>query len=174
MLVDWQIQGLAPKCAARGTPFAVGERIVCLLYRDSDGQLQRVDLCPEAEATFTLQGQKLGRWVRVLRPAAEADKAARKQVLDAATECFLSLYNGESALPEMPQDEAELRNALCQILALLLERKRRLKPVGAPEDALQHYRYPATGQQVQVPLMPIKPQVLAQVQKDLGDLLGLA
>jgi hypothetical protein len=117
-MVDWQIQPLSRTCAATGEPLQEGERVACYLFRDDEGQLRRADIHAGAADTYLPTGRVLGRWGRTLKPRSEEDKEARQQALASAEELFLSLFE------TVGEAEDATADALKQVLALLLERKR--------------------------------------------------
>lgn len=163
-MIDWQIQPLSRTCAATGQPLEEGERVTCFLFRDEQGQLQRADVRGAEAADFTPEGVTLGRWGRTLKPRNEEEREAKQQALASAEELFMSLA-------EASVEGDDTRDALLQILALLLERKRVLKEVERPEAAVVRFKHAKTGQTFDVPMHEIAPTQLIALQGQLEALV---
>ncbi len=159
--MDWQFKPPARQSSLSGEAFNEGEYVVCLLYLDEAGALQRSDLRSEEEDAFEAPGGLLGRWKREVKAPDEEAREARQQLMATTEELFLSLFeaNGE-------EGEAE-RDALKQLLALMLERKRVIKREGGIVDGVQKYRHPKQDREYAVPMGDIDPAVLIRLQEQL-------
>lgn len=165
ILMDWQIQPLARRCALTNEPLETGERIACFLYRDEQGQLARADVRESAAGDFHCAGAILGRWGRTVKDRGEEEREARQQQLASTEELFLSLYQMEDDSPNRE------REALKQLLALLLERKRVLRPQGPPKDGLALYLHIRSKQSYPVPMHDIPLEQLLPLQEQLATLV---
>ena len=115
LAADWPIKHRAESCAVTKRPFEEGESFYTLLFRDGDGY-RREDLSEEAWAQRNENIQPFSFWKTQFElPPAELPETLGRQ---SAEELFRRL---------LAQTDAP-RNA-CYVLALMLERKRALKPV---------------------------------------------
>ncbi|MGA2052638.1 MAG: hypothetical protein ABSH19_04935 [Opitutales bacterium] len=158
-MTDWPIKSLARSSFASGRAFALGERVTCVIYRSPEGLL-RADLGEEEAEAWQAPGEVLGRWVRKVEDEDEA--ALRRQSLASAEEMFLAMAQ-ESAGAGPDKD------LLLQFLALQLERKRVLRPVGTTAGS-QKYLHVKTQQQFSVPQQELNPERVAALQKQLHHL----
>jgi hypothetical protein len=159
-MTDWPIKSLARMSFASGRPFALGERVTCVIYRGPEGLL-RADLGEEEAGSWQAPGEVLGRWTREVEDADEA--ALRRQSLASAEEIFLAMaQESGGAGPE--------KDLLLQFLALQLERKRVLKSVGAAAGGAQKYLHVKTQQEFGVPQQALNPERVATLQKQLHHL----
>jgi hypothetical protein len=95
-----------------------------------------------------------------VRAKETAIKETQKQTLLSAEELFLSLFlEDNTSLQE--------REGLKQILALLLERKRILKPQGLPHQQTQSYLHVKTGIVYNVSIGSIDPNFLNVIKQQV-------
>ncbi len=149
--MDIAIRPVAATCAVSGRPLAPGDRVWSVLARRPDGMLERIDVHADHQAALIAPGPVLCRWSQRVRAPAESAAAARRAALQSAEEVFLSLFDEpENGAAQGPA--AEARDRLKFFLALQLERKRLLKPIGP-----RRYRHAPTGREFTVPDFPITP-----------------
>jgi hypothetical protein len=172
MLQDWQIQHRADHCSLTGEPFVQGKYFYTALFLGKDGECQRLDLSESA-------------W--------KARAAEEKRGEAQAPFCFWrsKFQLPAPAIPEtMPKESAEslLRQFVeggrpeharaCYILALMLERKRLLRPIETrqvPGGArLLIYEHAKTGETFLVTDPQLKLDQLAEVQSEVTKLLASA
>lgn len=146
--------------------------------------------------------RELGRWVRLIKEPGKGREAARA-ALQTTEELFLGLFglaapsaggeesgevsglppagaearefSGQGEVPVSGRSEPEPGNlaALKHLLALQLERKRVLRPLGKRAlEGFQDYRHARSGQVVPVPVVPLDPRTVAHIQTTLGDLMA--
>ena len=166
-MVDWQIKTMADRCQSRGSLFNPGDRVACLIYQDKEAsELRRLDLLEDAVADYTLPGELLGRWVRLVgEPDAEAGSAA--DGLQSAEELFLSLYEAEREAAALTE-----KQALQHLLALLLERKRVLRPLPPRQvEGTQTYLHVKSKRSFAVPVIEISAPLMARIEDSIGDLI---
>ena len=167
MLPDWTIQARTNRCDVTGQPFADGESFYTLLYRDRDDTLSRRDVSAEG-------------WRRL-----KADRSAPRP---------FSFWRSKFVPPPPPAPEAlpkadaetRLRRFLAEnrpehlraayILALMLERKRVLRPTDSRTDGaggrrLLFYEHAATGETFVVTDPGLRLDQLEEVQREVGELL---
>jgi len=160
--MDWNVRPSARESQVSGTVFAPGSRVRSILWRDGAGQWQRLDVL-EAENLVPPPGPVMGWWVREVRDGRDPETERRQQWQAAAEDLFLNL-------PEVAADaEAE---AVRYLLALQLERKRRLRPVGRAIEGVQEYRHPRSGRHFRVPQVSLSPPEWARLTEALDRLLG--
>lgn len=165
--MEWSIKNLADASAHSGRRFEPGERIVCFVFKDAEsGELSRADIFAEETEVFEVPGPVLGRWGRVLKAPGEKRESGRER-LASAEEFFLSLYTEGGAAAE---DEAE---ALKQMLALFLERKRVLRPLGPRQKTgFQRYRHVRRKEEYAVPVAELSPDTILRIRETLGEILA--
>ena len=165
---DWTIQSRADHCEVSGQPFADGEAFFTLLYRDKKlNTLRRRDVSkagwrtlqsgPEKDAPFCLWRS------RFTAPPPPSPEALPR----ADAEGLLRRFLGEN--------RPEQRRA-AYILALMLERKRLLRPTETrPDEAgggkLLFYEHARTGETFVVTDPGLRLDQIAEVQREVAALL---
>jgi hypothetical protein len=174
MIHDWPIQHRAEHCADTGRAFDEGELCYTLLARDREGALTRCDLSEEAwKERVKLAGQP---------GAPEAPFCfwrSKFQAPPAAAPDTLPKENAESLLRHFLAGSRAEHARACYILALMLERKRLLRPIevrpnGAGELAgrLLVYEHAKTGEVFLVVDPGMRLDQLAEVQTEVAALLA--
>lgn len=162
MSQDWDIKRRADHCTATGKPFEEGESFYTLLYFEQ-GEFRREDLCEEAWKARNDNFQPFSFWRSKFEPPppAEPDPLAKETAED-----LLRRY--------MEESDAGHENAR-YILALMLERKRLLKPVEVKEEEgrrLLIYEHAKTGEVFVVPDPELKIDQIQTVQEEVAGLLA--
>ena len=167
MLQDWTIQARTDHCDVTGEPFADGEAFYALLYRDRQDVLARRDV--SAAGWRQLRADpKAARPFSFWRSKFTPPPAAPPEALPPAdAETLLRRFLAESR-PEHAK--------VIYILALMLERKRRLRPRDAPPDPttgqrLLIYEHVGTGESFAVRDPGLRLDQLDDVQREVGALL---
>ncbi len=164
---EWTIQTRADRCDVTSEPFKDGESFYTLLYRNAkDDTLHRRDVSPQSWRTL------------------QADPAAEPPF-----SVWRSKFTLPTRAPEtLPKADAEglLRRFLVAslpeharatyILALMLERKRLLRPTGTRQDEetgrrLLFYEHVRTGETFVVVDPGLKLDQIAEVQQEVAGLL---
>jgi hypothetical protein len=155
----------AKSCHVNGEAFVTDERIVSLLVRPDGGEsIERYDLSESAEADFTPPGLVACRWRHIYTPRGSINPERTLKLT--AENLFLTLADPGNEL-----SEAETR--LVQFLALMLERKRVLRPKGLTEDGARSiFEHPGTKTRFEVPVGEFTPEFFLAVQDQLSVLLG--
>ena len=163
--MEWQVKPISRRCFVSDAPLRAGDKVVCIICKPVDAEIERADILAENIGQFQGNGIELGRWTREVKERAEEDREARLQLLATREEFFLSLFT-ESEDPS--GDKAVLK----QLLALLLERKRILRPIGKPSNNIQHYLHVRTRDEYDVPMDELQPEQVARIQPALETLVG--
>ena len=163
--MELQLQPLASACHVSGQAFLEGARVASFLVRGKTGEVARFDLLESEAGGFVPEGTVACRWVHVFKPRKQADNPERELKLTAET-LFLTLTDPSAELtPENVR--------LVQFLALMLERKRVLKPKGPTADGSRTvYEHAKTKQLIEVPKGELNPEFFVQVQEQLSVLVG--
>lgn len=164
-MTEWQVQPLSRRCAVSAEPLKPGDRVTCVVLKPAGAEIARFDVLEERLPEFNPEGIVLGRWTRVVKDRQDEDRETRLRQLATREEFFLSLFADET---DPDGDKAVLK----QLLALLLERRRILRPLGRPETGLQRYKHLRTGDEYLVPTGDISPEQVARVQHALEVLVA--
>lgn len=167
-MVDWQIKTMADRSKQSGTPFHPGDRVECLVYMDDEAsELGRTDLLEAEAPDFSLPGELLGRWVRLIEEP-DADARSAPATLQSAEDFFLSLYEGVSDEENPPVEKQALRH----LLALMLERKRVLRAVGPRQiEGVQAYLHVKSKNTFDVPIISISANLMERIEDSVGELM---
>lgn len=175
--MDLSIRRVAKTSSLSGDSFEAGELVESFLFRDAEGILERADLRRAEVEGWSAPGAVICRWQHRIKTPSDDEAESRRQSLASAEEMFLALAGlGESeveegatppaAPPEAP--ESRERSVLLNLLALLLERKRVLKPVrGRPG----HFLYGSEKRPVNVPRIDLDPREIVPLVAELDGLL---
>jgi hypothetical protein len=162
MQQDWNIRTRSESCEATGRHFAEGETFHTALFREGDG-FRRADFSEEAwRERLTAEGadQPFSSWKsRYEPPAPPAPEALPKD--DA--EGMLRMLAGS--------DDPAHTNAR-YLLAVMLERKRILRPHPSQEKSLLVYEHAKTGETFLIPDPGLSLADLAAVQEEVSALLS--
>jgi len=159
------LQPRAASCFVSGQAFRDGDRVASLLARTDRGEVARYDALESQAGLLRPEGFVACRWVQVFREHARAGDPGRALRLSAEN-LFLTLAD--------PATEATPETArLVRFLALLLERKRALRPRGRTPDGLREiYEHSRTKELFEVPAADLSPEFFAAVREQLGVLVG--
>ncbi|GAB1488449.1 hypothetical protein MASR2M8_08940 [Opitutaceae bacterium] len=164
--MDLNLQPLAQTCFVTGQPFVEGERVLSHLVRNASGsEVMRYDVRETSAAEFAPSGVVACRWVHAFKPRKPGDTSERDLKLTAEN-LFLTLADPSSELNEES-------TRLVQFLALMLERKRLLRPKGRSADGSRNlYEHAGTKQMYEVPAGELSPEFFMAVQAQLSVLVG--
>jgi hypothetical protein len=164
--MDLQLKPTADACCVTHAAFQAGDRVVSFLVRDAaTGEFVRADCLAAQESGATFPGEVLCRWTRTFKPVpvgVNLDRALRLS----ADSLLLSLTEDADA----PVEE---NGPLKQFLALMLERKRLIRPRGASADGTRRvYEHGRTKRMLEVPAGTMDDAFFLQMRDKLGVLLG--
>ena len=160
---EWPIKQRSDVCAQTQRPFEPGEQFYTLLFREGEG-FRREDLSADAWQTRNENIQPFSFWKsRYEPPPATAPEPLAKETAEDLLRRLLAENNPNN------------RNA-CYVLAVMLERKRVLKPVTAErsdEEPLLIYEHAKSGEVFLVPEVKLRLDQLEHVQAEVAALLQL-
>jgi hypothetical protein len=164
--MDLNLQPLAPACVVSGDQFSAGERVASFLVRSTQtGEIVRYDMKEAAAATFAPSGPVACRWVKLFKPRGGDEHPERTMKLTAEN-LFVTLAD-----PATDPSPDNIR--LVQFLALLLERKKVLRPKGLNHDRTKNvYERAKSKELFEVPIADYTPIFFQQVQAQLSVLVG--
>jgi hypothetical protein len=163
--MEMHLQPLATTCFISGEPFVEGARVASFLVRGASLEIVRYDVLEAHAPQFAPEGFIACRWVQAYKPRKAGENADRALKLTAEN-LFVTLAD--------PTTEPTPENTrLVQFLALMLERKKILKPRGKSADGernlLEHTK---TKQMFEVPAGELTPEFFIAVQQQLSVLVG--
>jgi hypothetical protein len=163
--MEMHLQPLATACAVSGEPFVEGSRVASFLVRTPKLDVVRYDLLESQLGHFVPEGFVACHWVHVFKPRKAGENADRELKLTAEN-LFVTLAD---PLTE-PTPES---TRLLQFLALMLERKKILRPKGRSADRERNvYEHAKTKQLFEVPVGELTPEFFVAVQEQLSVLVG--
>ncbi len=158
------LQPTANACFVSGAPFVAGARVASYLVRSAAMQIVRYDVLEENVATFAPDGFVACRWVHAFKPRLAGENPEREMKMTAEN-LFVTLAD-----PATEPTPESIR--LVQFLALLLERKKLLRPKGRSADGQrQVYEHAKTKQIFEVPVGELTPEFFVAVQEQLSVLI---
>lgn len=163
--MEMNLQSLATACYVSGEPFIEGARVASYLVRATTLEIVRYDVLEKHAGAFAPEGFIACRWVQAFKPRRGAENADRTLKLNAEN-LFLTLADPSNELtPESTR--------LVQFLALMLERKKILRPKGRSADGEKNlYEHAKTKQMFEVPVGELTNEFFVAVQEQLSVLVG--
>lgn len=163
--MEMNLQPLATTCYVSGEPFVDGARVASYLVRATTLEVVRYDILENHLGGFAPEGFVACRWVQAYkarRPGENADRALKLN----AENLFLTLVD--------PLTEPTIENTrLVQFLALMLERKKILRPKGLSADGQKNvYEHAKTKQVFEIPVGELTNEFFIAVQEQLSVLVG--
>lgn len=163
--MELQLQPLASSCFVSGQTFVEGNRVASYLVRGKTGEVMRYDLLESAANGFVPEGSIACRWVHVFKPR-KANENPERELKLTAENLFVTLADPATELT--PENQR-----LVQFLALMLERKRVIRPKGPSADRTKNvFEHVKTKQLFEVPAGELTPEFFVQVQEQLSVLVG--
>jgi hypothetical protein len=164
--MDLNLQPLAQACFVTGEPFTEEQRVVSFLVRPANAvDIVRYDVSEAVAAEFAPPGFVACRWAQLFKARRAGENADRTMKLTAEN-LFVTLAD--------PLTEPTPENTrLLQFLALMLERKKVLRPKGRSADGEKNvYEHAKLKQLFEVPVGDLSPEFFIQVQEQLSVLVG--
>lgn len=170
--MDWTVGRIAGESSVSGKPLEAGARVWSYLYLDGDGAVQRMDVLAEEVEAVERPRQLLCCWQSTVKAKETSAAAERQAALESAEASFLALFEeaegGESGAEEdvAGDERAEsvhaARERLTFILALQLERKRILRPLGRGR-----YLHVASKREFTVPQPELTTELIRGLREDV-------
>jgi hypothetical protein len=165
--MDLNLQPLSQTCHISALPFEDGQRVASFLVNEPGApEVMRYDLLESESAKFTPKGQVVCRWVHPFKARRGGDSVAK--ALKLTTEnLFLTLADPST-------EPSEENTRLMLFLALMMERKRVLRPRGRTPDGQRiRYEHARTKQIFELPADELTPEFFMRVQEQLSVLVGV-
>src|ERR1044071_1216974 len=164
--MEMHLQPLATTCFVSGEPFVDGARVASFLVRSGPAlEIVRYDVLEAHAANFSPEGFVACKWVHAFKPRRAGENPDRALKLTAEN-LFVALAD--------PTTEPTPENTrLVQFLALMLERKKILRPRGRSTDGQRNrYEHAKTKAIFEVPAGELTPEFFVAVQEQLSVLVG--
>jgi hypothetical protein len=159
MQSEWEIKSRAHCCARTGKQFGQGEYFYTLLFRDGEG-FRREDISEEAWANRNENIQPFSFW----RSKYEARAPSGRESLEED--------DAESLLRRLIAIQDPASANARYILALMLERKRILRPVESRDADLLVYEHAATGETLVITNPHLSLENIPAVQNEVYGMLA--
>lgn len=157
---DWEIRKRSETCTATQRPFTEGEFFYTALYRDADN-FRRDDVCEEAWAARPEEPAPFSFWkTKFEAPPPPPPEPLAKQ-------------DAEGILRKLIGENSDTTKNARYILALMLERKRILKPMESSDPDIMVYERAGTGETFLIPNPRLSLAQVPEVQAEVTALLGL-
>ncbi|MGC1479777.1 MAG: hypothetical protein WA771_04690 [Chthoniobacterales bacterium] len=157
-MTDWEIKSRAHACTRTQQPFSEDDVFYTLLFRDDEG-FRREDLCEEAWQNRNDNIAPFSFWRSTYEPPPPPAPEALKK--NDAESLLRALIAG---------GDPRHRNAI-YILALMLERKRILRPVEQDDPDTLVYEHPPSGETFILKNPHLAMEQIPDVQKEVSELL---
>ena len=162
MQQDWNIKSRSAVCDATGKPFAEGEIFYTALFRAGDG-FRRIDLSEEAwnaRAADPSAATIYSSWrSRFEPPAPPPPETLRRD-------------DAEGMLRRLIESEDPAHTNTRYLLAVMLERKRILRPRQSPEKGILIYEHATTGETFVIADPQLSLSDLAAVQEEVSGMMS--
>ncbi len=164
--MELNLQPLATTCFVTGNPFVEGDRVLSFLVRnETTDEVMRYDLLESAKAEFNVTGFVACSWGHVFKPKKAGENPERELKLTAEN-LFVTLADPSAEIA--PENER-----LVQFLAMMLERKKLLRPKGKSADGTRNlFEHAKTKLIYAVPAGELNPEFFMSIQEQLSVLVG--
>ena len=162
MQQEWNIKSRSEVCDASGSPFSEGEVFHTALFREGEG-FRRADLCEDAwKARLADPGAApvFSSWRSKFEPPAPPAPEA------------LPRNDAEGMLRRLVESSDPSHTNTRYLLAVMLERKRILRPQSSPEPGMLVYEHSATGETFIISDPGLSLSDLVRVQEEVSALLS--
>jgi glycine/D-amino acid oxidase-like deaminating enzyme len=163
--MELTLHPLAKTCRASGRAFAEGDRVVCHLVREATGEVGRHDVLATEDAAYEKPAFVFCTWTVDFKARRAEENPGRTLKLTAE-----SLF---TTLTDPLTEPNDANTPMLQFLALLLERKKILRPRGkTPDGAKQIFEHAKTHQMYEVPIGTLDEAFFVKIQSQLDFLVG--
>lgn len=173
--MELSLQSVSSRCHVTGRGFSDGDRVVSFLVRGASPDpsaekvtvdtVGRFDVLEAEQGNFATAGRVACRWVQIFKARKAGENPERNLKLTAES-LFLALSD--------PATERTVENdRLLQVLALMLERKRVLRPKGRSADGSRAvYEHAKLKSLHEVSASELSPEFFLSIQEQLAALVG--
>ena len=161
MQADWEIKSRAHQCSRTGREFVEGEFFYTLLIREGEG-FRREDLSEEAWKERNDNIQPFSFWRSKYDPPAPPPAEP------------LPRDDAEGLLRRLIQENDPAYANVRYILALMLERKRVIRPLESSDDDMLVYEHLSTGETLVLANPKLSLDRIPEVQREVSALLDPA
>ncbi|HWL14296.1 MAG TPA: hypothetical protein VNR00_01750 [Opitutus sp.] len=163
--MELTLHPLAKICRVTGRAFEEGDRVVSRLVREESGEIARHDVLASEEANYARPDFVFCTWTLAFKTKRTEENPDRAMKLTAEN-LFVTLAD-PTAEPN------EDNTPLLQFLALMLERKKILKPRGkTPDGARQIFEHAKSRQIYEIPAGTLDAAFFVKIQGQLDLLVG--
>ena len=157
---EWEIRKRSDVCTLTQRPFREDEFFYTAIFREGDG-FRREDICDEAWSTRPDEPAPFSFWRSKFEfPPPPPPEPLAKQ-------------DAESILRKLIAENSDATKNARHILALMLERKRLLKPMESSDPDVLVYERTGTGETFLIPNPRLSLAQVPEVQREVSALLGL-
>lgn len=181
--MELNLHAIATKCFVSGREFQENDRVVSYLVREANGEVARRDVALEDDGRFMPPAFVFCRWLGLFKHRKTGDNPAATLKLTSEN-LFLTLappaegaqntaINTGAEADQVAPAADNVNTPLLQFLALMLERKKAIKPVGKTADGLRTiYEHRGTHNRYEVPIGNLDVEFFVKIQEHLGVLVG--
>lgn len=163
--MELTLHPLAKVCRASGRAFVENDRVLSYLVREANGEVSRHDLLASEDANYVKPGFVFCSWTVPFKAKRSEENPERAMKLTAEN-IFVTLAD-----PAAEPNEANV--PMIQFLALLLERKKILRPRGKTANGeRQIYEHAKTHLMYEVPVGTLDAAFFVNIQSQLDLLVG--
>lgn len=159
MQSDWDIKSRSHACSKTGREFIEGEFFYTLLLRDGEG-FRREDLSEEAWKERNENIQPFSFWRTKYEPPAPPPPEPMKR------------DDAESLLRRLIEENNPIHINVRYILALMLERKRLLKPMESRDEDMMVYEHASTGETIVIANPHLNFDQIPEIQREVSMMLA--
>lgn len=157
---DWEIRKRSDVCTLTQRPFREDEFFYTAIFREADG-FRREDICEEAWGGRPAEPAPFSFWRSKFElPPPPPPEPLAKQ-------------DAESILRKLIAENSDTTKNARYILALMLERKRLLKPMESSDPDVLVYERAGSGETFLIPNPRLNLAQVPEVQREVSALLGL-
>jgi hypothetical protein len=161
MQADWDIKSRAHQCSRSGREFSEGEFFYTILVREGEG-FRREDMCEEIWNSRNDNIEPFSFWRSKYEPPAPPPPEA------------LPRDDAEGLLRRLIEENDPAYSNVRYILALMLERKRLLRPIESSDDDILAYEHVGTGETFVIANPRLSLEQIPEVQREVFALLAPA
>ncbi|MEX0323562.1 MAG: hypothetical protein AB3N63_15475 [Puniceicoccaceae bacterium] len=165
--MDIAIRSVSEESGLSGEGFKPGDSVRSYLYRSEEGLIERIDVLESERDQLTLGSAVICSWGQRIKEKGLSEAEERRAALQSADEVFLSLFEEDPEGEEIEESVLKARERLKFFLALQLERKRVLKPLGG-----RRFRHMPTKRELKVPELEITPELIVEFQEEISLMRG--